>query len=71
MTDKKRYGATLLVATGSEKHVEELRAIATGRGMVLTEDGLRRAGKLIAGRSEEEIYAALGRGAPGSMGLPS
>lgn len=60
LTDRERFGATLLMATGSEAHLGELRAIAAAKGMVLSADGLLRAGKLVASRSEEEVYAALG-----------
>jgi DNA polymerase (family 10) len=60
LTDKKRYGATLLVATGSGAHLDELSAIASLKGMTLSEDGLRKGEELVAGRTEEEIYEALG-----------
>jgi DNA polymerase (family 10) len=59
LTDKRRLGATLMVATGSEKHLEQLRELAAERGMRLDETGLHFGRKTIA-RKEEEIYGALG-----------
>src|SRR5205085_12639267 len=35
LTDKRRVGATLLLATGSEQHLEQLRALAAGHGLAL------------------------------------
>src|SRR5439155_18149858 len=60
VTDKRRAGATLLLATGTEKHVEELRALAAKCGMTLNEQGLLAGNKVVASGSEEAIYAALG-----------
>ena len=59
LTDPARYGITLLHATGSGAHLEQLAALAARKGFVLDETGLHRARKVIA-RTEEEIYAALG-----------
>jgi DNA polymerase (family 10) len=58
VTDKRRMGATLLIATGSEKHLEQLRALAEDRGMTLDEGGLR-VGKKVIAHTESEIYRAL------------
>src|SRR5205085_2977985 len=55
VTDKRRGGATLLLATGSERHLEQLRALAAGRGMMLEEGGLRTGKKVIASRMEEDV----------------
>jgi DNA polymerase (family 10) len=60
VTDKRRAGATLLLATGSEKHIEQLRSLAAKREMTLDEQGLRNGKKIIASRTEEDIYKALG-----------
>ncbi len=56
------FGAALLYFTGSKEHNIELRRIANDQGMSLSEYGLAREkdGKTVAGRSEEEIYHALG-----------
>ena len=59
-TDEKRFGITLLLATGSESHLHELEALATTKGYQLTAEGLRKGRKLIASRTEAEIYEALG-----------
>jgi DNA polymerase (family 10) len=59
LTDKRRLGATLMLATGSEKHINQLRKLAAKKNMTLDETGLHFGGKTVA-RKEEEIYAALG-----------
>ncbi|QHO73625.1 DNA polymerase/3'-5' exonuclease PolX [Bradyrhizobium sp. CCBAU 051011] len=59
VTDRKHFGATLLHATGSAEHLEQLRALAEDKGMKLEADGLRKGRRLLAAR-EEEIYGALG-----------
>src|SRR4051812_3211934 len=60
LTDKKRYGITQLFATGSGHHLDALREIAKNKGLEITENGVRRGKKVIAGESEAEIYKALG-----------
>jgi DNA polymerase (family 10) len=60
MTDKRRAGATLLLATGSEKHVEELRGLAAERGMMLDARGLHAGKKVVASKTEKAIYNELG-----------
>jgi DNA polymerase (family 10) len=60
LTDEKHFGASLLDATGSPQHLEELRAIAKEKGFVLKADGLYHGERLAAGKSEEDIYQALG-----------
>jgi len=59
LSDRRRMGATLIWATGSQKHVEQLRQLAVQNGMALDEQGLHVGQRVIA-RNEEEIYAALG-----------
>lgn len=58
------FGAALLYFTGSKDHNVALRERAIKKGMKLSEWGLfdTRGGgeKLIAGRTEEEVYAKLG-----------
>ena len=63
------YGAALLYFTGSKEHNIELRRVANDQGRTLNEYGLAREpgaqakpgpGKVVAGRTEEEIYRALG-----------
>jgi DNA polymerase (family 10) len=59
LTDRGRLGATLMMATGSEAHLDQLRALAADRGLSLDEAGLHGGRRLVA-RTEEDIYAALG-----------
>ncbi len=54
------FGAALLYFTGSKEHNIELRRIAIEKGMSLNEYGLTRKEKMVAGRTEEEVYRALG-----------
>jgi DNA polymerase (family X) len=60
LTDKRHYGITLLLATGSPQHIEGLHALANRKGLKLGPEGLLRGRKVFAARSEEDIYAALG-----------
>jgi DNA polymerase (family X) len=57
---EKEYGAALMYFTGSKEHNIELRKIAISRGMKLSEYGLFHKNKIIAGRSEVDVYKALG-----------
>jgi DNA polymerase (family 10) len=59
ISDKKHFGATLLKATGSTKHLEQLQALAELKGMKLETDGLRIGRRLVAA-NENDIYDALG-----------
>ena len=59
LSDRKHFGATLLFATGSAAHIEQLRTLAAEKEMRLEADGLQRGRILIAG-DEAEIYRALG-----------
>lgn len=54
------FGAALAYFTGSKAHNVALRRLAQKRGLKLNEYGLFRGAKSLAGRSEEEVYAALG-----------
>ncbi|HTW90672.1 MAG TPA: DNA polymerase/3'-5' exonuclease PolX [bacterium] len=54
------YGAALQYFTGSKDHNVELRALAQKQGLKLSEYGLFRGSKRVAGKSEAEVYAALG-----------
>ena len=59
LTDPAHYGITLLRATGSATHIDQLGALAAHKGFALDSTGLNRGRKVVA-RSEQEIYAALG-----------
>jgi DNA polymerase (family X) len=54
------YGAALVYFTGSKAHNIELRRIALEKGWSLNEYGLTQGEKVIAGRTEKEVYRALG-----------
>jgi len=54
------FGAAMLYFTGSKSHNIELRRIALDKGWSLNEYALTEGEKVIAGRTEEEIYRALG-----------
>src|SRR3989338_1052521 len=56
------YGAALQYFTGSKEHNIALRNLALDKGLKLSEYGLfeRKSEKLVAGKSEEEVYKKLG-----------
>jgi DNA polymerase (family 10) len=58
LADRNHFGATLLQATGSAAHLDQLRSLAKGKGMRLEADGLHKGGRVI-GAKEEDIYRAL------------
>ncbi len=57
---KKSFGSALQYFTGSKEHNISLRKIAMDKGLKLSEYGLFRGPKMIAGKTEEEIYKSLG-----------
>ncbi len=57
---KKSYGAALQYFTGSKEHNIAVRRIAIDKGLKLSEYGLFRGKKMIAGKTEEEVYKVLG-----------
>jgi len=54
------YGAGLNYFTGSKDHNVELRRIAINKGFKLNEYGLFKGNRRVSGRTEEELYKALG-----------
>lgn len=54
------YGAALVYFTGSKAHNIAIRAIARDRGLKINEYGVFRGSRRIAGRTEAEVYAAIG-----------
>jgi DNA polymerase (family 10) len=60
LTDASRFGATLLLATGSDQHLHELEELADSQGLTLTAAGLRRGNQIVAAKTEADIYRALG-----------
>jgi DNA polymerase (family 10) len=59
IVDRKRFGAALLFATGSEAHLSGLRSLAASKGMRLDQDGLHK-GRTVIAAEEKDIYQALG-----------
>ncbi len=57
---EKSYGSALQYFTGSKEHNIVLRQIAINKGLKLNEYGLFKGKKIIAGKTEEEIYEKLG-----------
>ena len=54
------FGAALAYFTGSKAHNVALRRIAQRKGLKLNEYGVFRGRRKLAGRTEEEVYRALG-----------
>lgn len=57
---KKEFGAALQYFTGSKDHNIALRTIAQKQGLKISEYGVFRGEKKIAGKNETEVYRALG-----------
>ncbi|HMK07884.1 MAG TPA: PHP domain-containing protein, partial [Anaerolineales bacterium] len=56
-----RFGSALQYATGSQAHNVQLRELALGQGLSLSEHGLKNAaGKEILCAHEDQVYRALG-----------
>jgi DNA polymerase (family 10) len=55
-----RFGAVLLNATGSERHVAQLAALARKKGLTFSRDSLQKGTRPLATLREEDIYKALG-----------
>ncbi len=60
IVDDGAYGTALQYFTGSKAHSIKLRGMAKEKGLKISEYGVFRGDKKIAGRDEEEVYAALG-----------
>src|SRR3989344_1682868 len=60
--DDRIFGAALLYFTGNKEHNIILRKIAIEKGLKLSEYGLfdNKTNKLVAGKTEEEVYKKLG-----------
>ena len=57
---EKSFGAALLYFTGSKNFNIKLRKIAIKKGLKLNEYGLFRKNKFVCGKTEEEMFKALG-----------
>jgi DNA polymerase (family 10) len=53
------YGAAMQYFTGSKEHNIVIRQRARDRGLKINEYGVYRDGQLVAGRTEEDVYAAV------------
>ncbi len=58
--EESTYGASLMYFTGSKAHNIRLRQLAIKKGLKLSEYGLFKKDKIIKGKTEKEIYKALG-----------
>lgn len=59
IVDESEYGSALQYFTGSKAHNIKLRSLAKEMGLKISEYGVFRAEKKIAGTKEEEIYRTL------------
>lgn len=55
-----QYGAALMYFTGSKEHNVAMRQRAIDRGMRLNEYGLLKDDQTVAGKTEEDVFKALG-----------
>ncbi len=62
IVEPKSYGAALQYFTGSKAHNVRCRNIARTKGLKLSEYGLFKGKKIVAGKTEEEVYEKLGLG---------
>jgi len=57
---KESFGAAWMYFTGSKEHNVALRELAIKKGFKLSEYGLFKKNKFIAGKTEKEVYSKLG-----------
>lgn len=60
IVEEDAYGAALQYFTGSKAHNIKLRGLAKDKGLKISEYGVFRGEKKIAGRTEEEVYKVFG-----------
>ncbi len=60
VVEEASYGAALHYFTGSKAHNVAVRTMGVRRGLKINEYGVFRGDERVAGRSEEEVYAAVG-----------
>lgn len=56
----KSYGAALIYFTGSKDHNVKIRGIGVKKGLKINEYGVFKKEKMLAGKTEKEIYKLLG-----------
>ncbi|MBS4015234.1 MAG: DNA polymerase/3'-5' exonuclease PolX [Candidatus Latescibacteria bacterium] len=60
IVDKNSYGAALQYFTGSKEHNIRIRSLAKEKGLKVSEYGVYKGRKRIAGKTETGVYQALG-----------
>ncbi|MBC7350157.1 MAG: DNA polymerase/3'-5' exonuclease PolX [Candidatus Aminicenantes bacterium] len=60
IVEEECYGAALQYFTGSKAHNIKLRGLAKDKGLKISEYGVFRGEKKIAGKTEEEVYKVFG-----------
>lgn len=60
VVDRSAFGAALQYFTGSKSHNIKLRGMAKDRGLKISEYGVFKGAKRIAGEDEESVYRSLG-----------
>ncbi len=60
VVEPEAFGAALQYFTGSKDHNVRIRSLARDLGLKVNEYGVYRGDERVAGRTEEEVYAALG-----------
>jgi DNA polymerase (family 10) len=59
VVSRESYGAAMVYFTGSKAHNIVMRGIGRERGLKINEYGVFKGSRLICGRSEKEVYAAI------------
>jgi DNA polymerase (family 10) len=59
LVDRESYGAALVYFTGSKAHNIVIRGIGRERGLKLNEYGIFKGERLVGGKTEEDVYAAI------------
>lgn len=60
IVSEKSFGSALQYFTGSKEHNIATRKIAIEKGLKLNEYGIFRGAKMVAGKTEEEVYKTIG-----------
>lgn len=60
VVDASSFGAALQYFTGSKAHNVKIRSMARDRGLKISEYGVFKGEKQIAGKTEEEVYKTIG-----------
>ena len=59
LVDRESYGAAMVYFTGSKAHNIVIRGISRERGLKINEYGVFKGDRLVAGLTEEDVYAAI------------